>query len=37
MADKVRHEAEIGDLAKQVRIVSAVYHIDTGKVEWESE
>jgi carbonic anhydrase len=37
MADKVRHEAEIGDLAKQVRIVSAVYHIDTGKIEWESE
>jgi len=34
MADKIRTEAALGDLAKDVRIISAVYNLDTGKVEW---
>lgn len=33
MAAKVRSDASLGDLAKQVRVVSAVYNLDTGKVE----
>src|SRR6185295_3801821 len=37
VADKIRGEAELGALAKQVRIVSAVYELDTGKVEWARE
>ena len=34
MADKIRKEAELGPTAKEVRILSAVYNFDTGKVEW---
>ena len=37
MAEKIRHDAELGDLSKEVRIISAVYNLDTGKVEWASE
>jgi len=37
MAEKIRHDAELGDLAKEVRIISAVYNLDSGKVEWASE
>src|ERR1700730_2378073 len=37
MAEKIRKEANLGDLAKEVRIVSAVYDLDSGKVEWGKE
>lgn len=37
MAAKIRNEANLGDLAKDVRILSAVYDLDTGKVEWGKE
>ena len=37
MAARVRNEASLGELAKEVRIVSAVYDLDTGKVEWGKE
>jgi carbonic anhydrase len=31
---RIKTEAELGDLAKEVQIVSAVYDLKTGKVEW---
>ena len=34
IAAKIRSEANLGDLAKDVRIVSAVYDLDSGKVEF---
>src|SRR5439155_4828809 len=34
VAAQIKAQAELGDLAKEVRIVSAVYDLDTGKVEW---
>jgi len=34
MSAKIRNEASLGELAKEVRIISAVYDLDTGKVEW---
>ena len=37
MAEKIRKEANLGDLAKDVRIISAVYDLDNGKVEWLKE
>lgn len=37
MADKIRKEANLGELAKDVRIISAVYDLDSGKVEWAKE
>ena len=37
MAEKIRSEAALGDLAKEVRIIPAVYNLDTGKVEWTKE
>ena len=37
MADKIHTEAVLGDLAKDVRIIPAVYNLDTGKVEWSKE
>jgi carbonic anhydrase len=37
MAGKVRSDASLGDLAKEVRILSGVYDLDTGKVEWAKE
>ncbi len=37
IAAKIRKEASFGDLAKEVRIVSGVYDLDTGKVEWTKE
>jgi carbonic anhydrase len=37
MAGKVRSDASLGDLAKEVRIISGVYDLDTGKVEWAKE
>lgn len=37
VAVKIRNEAKLGELAKEVRIVSGVYDLDTGKVEWTKE
>src|SRR5205814_7065022 len=33
MAAKIRNEASLGEFAKEVRIISGVYDLDTGKVE----
>ena len=37
VAAQIRARAELGDFAKQVRIVSAIYDLDSGKVEWLSD
>jgi carbonic anhydrase len=37
VAAQIKAKAELGDLAKEVRIVSAVYNLDTGKVEWDKD
>ena len=34
VAAKIRKQAELGELASQVRIVEGYYDLDTGKVEW---
>jgi carbonic anhydrase len=34
MAAKIRSDANLGDLAKDVRIMSALYDLDSGKVEF---
>jgi carbonic anhydrase len=37
IAARIGNEVEVGDLKKEVRVVSAVYNFDTGKVEWAKE
>ena len=37
MAEKIRSEASLGEHVKEVRIICAVYNLDTGKVEWSKE
>jgi len=37
VAAQIKAKAELGDLTKEVRIVSAVYDLDTGKVEFAKE
>jgi carbonic anhydrase len=37
MAEKIRKEANLGDLAKDVKIIPAIYDLDSGKVEWGKE
>jgi carbonic anhydrase len=37
MAQKIRQEAQLGELAPQVRIVTGYYSLDTGRVEWAAE
>lgn len=37
MATKIHSEANLGDLAKDVRIMSAIYDLDSGKVEFAKE
>ena len=37
MAEQIRKEASFGEAAKEVRIVSAVYDLDTGNVQWTKE
>ena len=34
VAAKIRKEAELGELAAQVRVVEGYYDLDTGRVEW---
>ncbi|MFL6590498.1 MAG: carbonic anhydrase [Chthoniobacterales bacterium] len=36
-AAKITKEADLDEHAKEVRIVSAVYNLDTGKVDWGKE
>ena len=37
VAAQVKAKAELGELAKDVQIISAVYDLDTGKVEWTKD
>lgn len=37
MADKIRTEGNFGEAAKDVKVVSAVYDLETGKVAWPKE
>jgi len=34
VAAKIRKEAQLGELASQVKVVEGYYDLDTGKVEW---
>src|SRR5438270_3787267 len=37
VAAKIRKQAQLGELASQVRIVEGYYDLDTGKVEWTTK
>ena len=37
VAAQIKVKAALGDLAKEVRIVSAVYDLDTGKIDWAND
>ena len=37
VAKKIRSQAQLGELAPQVRIVEGYYDLDTGKVEWTAK
>jgi carbonic anhydrase len=37
VAAQIKAKAALGDLAREVRIVSAVYDLDTGKIEWATD
>ena len=37
VATKIQKQAQLGELASQVRIVEGYYDLDTGKVEWSSK
>ena len=37
VAKKIRSQAQLGELAAQVRIIEGYYDLDTGKVEWAIE
>ncbi len=37
VAKKIRSQAQLGELASQVRIVEGYYDLDTGKVEWTAK
>jgi len=37
VAAKIRKQAELGELAAQVRIVEGYYDLDAGKVEWSAK
>ena len=34
VAARIKAAAEFGDLASEVKIISTVYDLDSGKVEW---
>src|SRR5438552_190441 len=34
VAARIKSKAALGNLAKEVRIVSAIYDLNTGKIEW---
>jgi carbonic anhydrase len=37
VAAQIKAKAALGDLAKEVRIVYAIYDLDTGKIEWAKD
>ena len=37
VAAKIRQEAQLGELASQVKVVEGYYDLDTGKVEWAAK
>jgi carbonic anhydrase len=37
VAAKIQKQAQLGELASQVRIVEGYYNLDTGKVEWTAK
>jgi carbonic anhydrase len=37
VAAQIKAKAALGDLAKEVRIVAAIYDLDTGKIEWAKD
>src|SRR6266404_2530945 len=37
VAAKIRQEAQLGELASQVKVVEGYYDLDTGKVEWTAK
>src|SRR5947199_9502968 len=37
VAAQIKAKAALGDLVKEVRIVSAVYDLDTGKIDWAND
>ena len=37
IAGRISNEVDVGDLKKEVKVLSAVYNFDTGKVEWTKE
>ena len=37
IAARIANEIEVGDLKKSVKVISAVYNFDTGKVEWAKD
>ena len=37
MAAKIRKQAQLGELASQVKIVEGYYDLDSGKVEWAAK
>jgi carbonic anhydrase len=37
VAAQIKAKAALGDLAKEVRIVFAIYDLDTGKIEWAKD
>lgn len=37
VAAKVRKQAQLGELASQVKVVEGYYDLDTGKVEWTAK
>ena len=34
VGEKVSHDTHLGDAAKEVKVVPAVYSLETGKVTW---
>jgi len=37
VAAQIKAKAELGDLARDVQTISAVYDLDTGKVNWTKD
>lgn len=37
MAEEIRSKANLGEAAKDVRVIPAVYDLDSGKVDWAKE
>jgi hypothetical protein len=37
VAAKIRKQAQLGELASQIRIVEGYYDLDTGRVEWATK